>query len=201
MKKLLNNCLLFQKYGFAACFLLLAACDKPAPEYVNSGDPERLLIYSSETVILDLDSKKSLTKLSELVVRDRPVMAELGCSLVKSRCAQAKEIFERNGVPLRFASEKNNNVKLSYDRVIARDCEQHFIDNMSGSRSFTHPAFGCAIAGNMVQMVSDKRQFANPDLLDFPDAEKLNQSYRDYLKPSYKREVKAAELNSTSSAR
>jgi hypothetical protein len=68
---------------------------------------------------------------------------------------------------------------------------------MSGSRSYNHPSFGCAVAGNAVQMVSDKRQFTNPGLLDFPDAEKAEMNYKNYLKPSDKREVKDANWVST----
>ncbi len=194
MKKILNKSIL-------VCLLLLSACDYPAPEYVSSGDPERLLDRSSETVTVGLNAKNSLTKLSEMVAEDRPSSVELRCSLKNTRCAQAKEIFERRYVPVRVTSEQSNSAVLSYDRVVTRDCEQHFVDNMSGSRSFNHPAFGCAVAGNIVQMVGDKHQFTNPSLLDLPDAEKANQSYNNYLKPSAKREVKSAEWSSTTSAK
>ncbi|MEQ1789705.1 MAG: hypothetical protein ABL857_04600 [Rickettsiales bacterium] len=202
MKNLMNKCVILQKCGLVACLILLSACnEKPAPEYPNSGDPERLLDFSLETVTFGLDTKKSLTRLSEVVAQDRPTSAELRCSLWESNCAQAREIFERNSVPISLSGEKTNDVMLSYERVVARDCESHFIDNMRGGRSFNHPSFGCATAGNIVQMVGDKRQFTSPSLLGFSDAEKQNQSYREYSKPSSKREFKGAEWNSGASAK
>lgn len=196
--KLISKCGVFRKHSLVACLVLVSACvDVPAPEYVNSGDPERLIDISSETITLGLDAKNSLSNLSEMVASDLPSSAELRCSFRNTRCAQAKEIFERRQIPIHLTSENDNSVVLSYERVMVRDCNPHFIDNMSGSRSFNHPSFGCANTGNMVQMVSDKRQFTNPSLLDYPDAEKANQSYNNYLKPSSKREVKDAEWKST----
>ncbi len=189
------------KKNLLVCLLFLSACDYPAPEYVSSGDPERLIDRSVETVTFGLNSKKSLTKLSEMVREDRPSSADLGCSLKNARCAQAKEIFERNGVPIRLTGEQTNNVVLSYERVVARDCNPHFIDNMSGSRSFNHPSFGCAVAANIVQMVSDKHQFTNPNLLDLQDAEKANQSYRAYMQNVTSREVKAPGWDTISSGK
>lgn len=176
--------------------ILLSACDKPAPEYINSGDPERLLDISSETVSLGIDSKRSLTKLSKIIAKDRPSSVELRCSLTNARCAQAKEIFERQSIPVSISDEEAGVVVLSYNKVVAKDCQQHFVDNMSGSRSFNHPAFGCSVAGNIVQMATDKKQFSDPSLLDLPDAEKANQSYNNYLKPSAKREIKSTEWTS-----
>ena len=188
----------FKKYGFLVGLMLLSACDKPAPEYVNSGDPERLIDTSSESVTLSLKAKNSVSKISRMVEMEHPSSAELRCSIGNTRCAQVKEILERNSVPINLTNENSNSVLLSYKRVIVRDCNPHYIDNMSGSRSFNHPAFGCAVTGNMVQMVSDKQQFTNPNLLDLPDAEKGNQSYNNYLKPSSKREIKNAEWNNKS---
>lgn len=188
----------FARYILLTCSLFLSACDRPAPEYVNSGDPERLLDISTETVSFGLDSKKSLARLSKVINQDRPTDAELRCSLANARCTQAKEILERESIPVSLSNEESGVVVLSYNRVAARDCEQHFVDNMSGSRSFNHPAFGCATVGNMVQMVADKNQFSNPNLLDLPDAEKVNQTYGGYLKPSAKREFKEADWESGS---
>jgi hypothetical protein len=186
-----------KKYGLVACVLALSACDKTPGVYPNKGDPESLIDLSSETVTLGLSSKNALARLADMVAEDKPTGAQLKCSLNSNRCAQAKEIFERNLVPIHLTNEKNNSVVLSYERVVVRDCNPHYIDNMSGSRSYNHPSFGCAVAGNMVQMVSDKRQFTNPGLLDFPDAEKAEQNYKNYLKPSDKREAKDANWVST----
>ncbi len=181
------------KYSLIACVAALSACDYPAPEYPNPGNPEALLDLSSETVTVGMGGKKALSRLSSMIGDDRPSGAELKCSLKSANCAQAKEILESKSVPVHIGSEKSNNVVLVYERVVARDCNPHFIDNMSGSRSYNHPAFGCAVAANIVQMVTDRHQFTNPDLLDYPDAEKANQSYNGYLKSYSKRDIKNPE--------
>ncbi len=183
-----------KKYSLLACLLSVAACDRtPNEVYVNRGDPERFIDRSSETVTFSLKPKNSLTKLAEMVAEDRPSSAQLKCSFKSARCTQAKEIFERNSVPIRLSNEQNNRVVLTYERVVARDCNPHFIDNMEGNRSFNHPSFGCAVAGNIVQMVSDKHEFTNPALLDLPDAEKANQSYRSYMQNMAVRQVKSTD--------
>lgn len=191
-----------KKYSLLICLLSISACTEPYNEVaVDPGNPERLIDKSAETVTFGLKAKNSVTKLSDMVRQDRPSSAELRCSLSNPRCTQAKEIFERNGIQVNLGGEQNNSVVLSYNRVMVRDCDQRYVDNMSGNRSLNHPAFGCSIAGNMVQMVSDKSQFTNPSLTDLPDAEKANQAYGDYLKPSAKREFKATEWNSTGAAK
>ncbi len=187
------------KYSLLLCLLTITACTEPYNEVaVNAGDPERLIDKSAETVTFGLKAKNSVAKLSDMVKQDRPSSAELKCSLSNHRCAQAKEIFERNGIQINMASEQNGSVVLSYNRVMVRDCDQRYVDNMSGNRSINHPAFGCSIAGNMVQMVSDKSQFANPNLTDFVDGDKASQAYNEYLKPSSKRDTKSAEWNTSS---
>lgn len=191
-----------KKYSLLLCLLSVSACTEPYNVVaVDAGNPERLIDNSTETITFSLKSKNSLSKLKDMVKEDRPSSVELRCSLSSSRCAQAKEIFERNGIQINVTSEESNSVVLSYNRVMVRDCDQRFVDNMSGNRSINHPAFGCSIAGNMVQMVSDKSQFTNPSLTDLPDAEKAGQSYSEYLKPSYKRESKPADWSSTTSAK
>lgn len=187
--KILSN-----KFYLPACLLLaVSACNQPAPPvYVNSGDPERLIDLSSEATTFGLSSKSSLTKLTKSVNKDRPSSAELKCSLKNTRCAQAKEILERRSIPINLSTEKNNTVVLAYERTVVRDCNPRYADNMQGSRSFNHPAFGCATAGNMVQMVSDKKQFTNHNLLDLPDAKKAVQSYDGYQKPSADRKYSTA---------
>ena len=173
--------------------LSLSACDQPAPSaYVNSGDPERLIDVSSEKLTFGLSAKESLAKLNKLVIQDRPSSAELKCSLKNIRCNQAKEILERRSIPVILSNDKNNTVVLLYGRSIVRDCNPRYGDNMMDDRSYNHPSFGCAIAGNMVQMVSDKKQFTSHNLLDLPDAQKAVQSYEAYQKPSVDRKYSEA---------
>ena len=166
-----------KKHGLLFGLFLLSACSEVAPDYTDRGNPERFLDVSTEKVTFSLATKSAVTKFSKLVMEDRPSNAELRCSISNTRCAQAKEILERNSVSIHLTSENSNSVLLSYDRTVARDCNPRYVDNMTDSHHNTnHPAFGCAVSGNILQMVSNKRQFTNPNLLDFPDAEKISQS-------------------------
>lgn len=184
----------FKKNGLLVCLFLLSACNEVAPNYTDSGNPERLLDASTEKVTFSLAAKNAVTKFSKVIAESRPSSAELRCSISNTRCAQAKEILERNSVPINLTSTNSNSVLVSYEKVIARDCNPRYVDNMNNAHHSTnHPAFGCAVAANALQMVSNKHQFTNPNLLDFPDAEKSSQNYSNYLKPSSQREVKDAE--------
>jgi type IV pilus biogenesis protein CpaD/CtpE len=77
----------------------------------------------------------------------------------------------------------DNNVTLVYERIQARDCESRYIDNPVNPYNLNHPTFGCSLAVNMVQMVSDKRQFTNPAIMDYPDAFKAGQAMQAYGTP------------------
>lgn len=182
-------------YSILALLLLSSCIGEPSTKDVRASAPERLIDTSLETKNLSLGTKNSVSALTKIVSEDRPSSAELGCSLSSTRCAQAKEIFERNSIPFSLSGEKANSVVLSYKKVSVRDCNPQYIDDMGGGRSVNHSGFGCAVASNTVQMVSNRRQFVEPNLLDFPDAEKAVQSYSEYQKPSSKREVKNTEWN------
>ncbi len=180
--------------------LFIAACNgTPSDPSVNAGDPERLIDSSSETVTLGLSGKNSLSKLASALSKDAPARAELKCSLKDAKCAQAKEMFDRRSVPITIASEASNSITLFYERTVVRDCDPKYLDNMNFHRSYNHPAFGCAISGNMMQMVSDKRQFTSPALLDLPDAEKSVQSYGKYLKPTERKSSDEESKSTTKS--
>ncbi|MEZ5690157.1 MAG: hypothetical protein R3D71_00645 [Rickettsiales bacterium] len=176
-------------YGLLACVSILASCDVGGSEFqINRGDPERFLYNSSEEVTIGLDSANALSHITSIVDKDRPTGVELRCSIKDVRCAQAKEIIERRSIQIYLNNEWANSVVMLYNRNVVGDCEQRYVDNTRGSRSVNHPAFGCSVAGNIVQMVADKKQFTEPAILDLPDAEKANQSYSNYLRPSNERE-------------
>lgn len=190
------------KYSFLVCLTFVSACASYVPESRDAGSPEALLDVSSEAETLSLKGKKSLNKLKEVVSNDRPDGVELQCSAKSKNCKKAKKMFEKQYIPVEVKNSKENKAVLHYERAIARDCDQRYVDNMSGSRSLNHSAFGCSVASNMVQMISNKKQLTNPNLSDLPDAEKYSQSYRDYLKPSSQREVaKEADWKTGSSSK
>lgn len=167
---------------------LASACSEIPPQaYHHRGDPEDLLDVSSEVITLNLASASSIRQLSSVVGKEAPTRAELSCSLQERLCSQAKALLERRNVPVRMA-DNDASVVLVYERVVARDCQQRYIDNSINPYNLNHPVYGCSVMGNTVQMVSDKQQFTDPALLDLQDAEKAQQVYGRYTRPSTKRE-------------
>lgn len=165
-------------------FLLLAtACDEmPSSAYYNRGDPENLLDVSSEVVNMNVNSTASLSDLSRIVKQDPPVRAEVNCDPKQKTCADAYKLLEKYEIPMVHTAGPQG-VTLVYERVVARDCENRFIDNTINPYNLNMPTLGCSVAANTVQMVSNKRQFTNPSLMDYPDGEKAVQMYRVYLIP------------------
>jgi hypothetical protein len=154
----------------------------PSTAYYNRGDPENLMDVSVEVVNIPLYSASGLHELNNLVAQDAPARAELGCNLADSYCKQAHNTLGKHGVPVRFDSN-HDGVTLYYERVMARDCENRFVENKNEKHSLPAPTFGCSVTANTVQQVSDKRQFSNPHLLDFQDGQKSVQNVERYQKP------------------
>lgn len=163
---------------------MLGACSQiPGEAYYNRGAPESLMDNSSEVVNIQLESDASVNELSQWVNQDQPTRAEVYCMEGDPVCRQARDTLDQFGVQTMYVAASDNNIALVYERVMARDCENRYIDNSINPYNLNHPTFGCSLAANMVQMVSDKRQFTNPDLLDYADSEKTQQVYNAYAKP------------------
>lgn len=154
----------------------------PDSAFRNPGNPERLLDRSSEQVTMSLSSKAGLDAVSNMIRRDPPTRATLSCALSDKHCAGARALLVDQGIPFEFDGG-GSSVSLMYDRVVARDCDSRFVDNSRNSYNQYHPAFGCSVVANTIQMVGDKRQITNPSLMDFPDGSKAVQQYRRYSKP------------------
>lgn len=185
-----------------ALIALTAACSEiPSEAYYQRGTPESLLDVSSEIVNLSIASEPALDELAEWINQDQPTRAELYCMDGDQRCAAAQEILDLYGIPSYYVPAQDTTVTLVYERVIARDCENRFIDNSTNPYHLNHPTFGCSIAGNIVQMVSDKQQFVSPNLLDYGDGRKAVQVYRNYLEaprtPNQLRDARSQVNNST----
>lgn len=170
----------------SALFLLgMTGCTRiPPAAFKNRGGPESLLDVSTEMVNLGLDSTQSLDQLVDWLNNDQPSRVELYCGPDAYLCEQAKMILQQFAVPFDVASDAAPRVALMYDRVLARDCDNRYIDNPINPYNLNHPTFGCATAVNMLLMVSDKRQLTAPPLSDFQDAAKSEQAIRNYLKPT-----------------
>lgn len=165
-----------------AFFAAVAACKKlPDEAYFNRGAPESLLDFSSEVVNLPVGNSVQLNEFSSWVNRDQPTRAELYCTSGARECDEAKDVLHLYGVPFTHVPSDQSTVTLVYERVLARDCEQRYIDNRNNHYNLNHPTFGCSIAANIVQHASDKKQFLNPSITDPANAEKAVQTFRQYL--------------------
>ena len=160
---------------------LIAACSEiPKQAYYNRGQPEALLNVSSEEQIVDLNQRNGLQQLTQVVNRHQPTSAELSCSN-RLLCTRATEVLNQYKVPFKQNNDGGNSVTLNFRSIQARDCENRYIDNHINPYNLNHPTFGCSIAVNQVQMVSNKGQFVDPILLGSYDGEKATQNYDTYL--------------------
>jgi type IV pilus biogenesis protein CpaD/CtpE len=164
---------------------LMGCATIPPEAYVNRGSPESLLDVSSEVVNLDVSSEQARAELSSWVEEDAPTRAELYCAddVGSSACAEAESIMQLYGIPYQQVSSAEQMAVLIYERVLARDCVNRYIDNAVNPYHLNHPSFGCSTAVNMVQHVTDRRQFIRPNLLDSVDAKKAVQAYDVYMTP------------------
>ncbi len=170
----------FLLVSFAAFSLSACAANIPPQAYANRGTPESLLDVSSEVVTVDLSSDESLAELTQWVEGDQPTRAEIRCEEGNLRCNQAQQTLSLYNVQSERVASTGSEIDLIYERVIAHDCENRYIDNRINPYNFNHPAFGCSNASNMVQMVSDRQQFVNPSLLGLYDGKKAYQNVKSY---------------------
>ena len=173
--------------SFITLALILSACSEiPPSAYSNRGGPESLIDVSSEIVNLDIGSEQTVDELMMWIEQDHPSRAEVYCIEATRTCQGVLDMMELFGVPHQYIPSAENMATLVYERVLARDCSHRYIDNSVNPYHLNHPAFGCSIAANMVQMATDKQQFVRPNLLDKMDAKKAIQGYRNY---SVRREI------------
>jgi hypothetical protein len=166
-------------------FIALTGCSHIPPEaYYNRGTPESLLDVSSEVVNVVLESEASIDELTNWVNQDQPTRAEVYCLQGDPVCKKANKVLEKFGVPVMYVSAADNNVSLVYERILARDCENRYIDNRANPYDLNHPTYGCSVASNIVMHVSDKHQLVSPPLMDYHDGSKAVQSVDAYNSPN-----------------
>lgn len=163
---------LIKKHFCVAGLLVLSACGVPPADsaYFNRGGPESLLDVSSEVVNLSAANEKDLKDLSAWIEKDQPTRAELNCDLNDKKCDITRKVLDLHGVPVVIGAGMDSSVTLVYERILARDCNARYVDNSHNFHNTSHPAFGCAIAANMVQQVTNKQEFISPNLSDDPSA-------------------------------
>ncbi len=159
----------------------MVGCSKiPTEAYNNRGNPESLLDVSSETVTVELGSPSSIDEIKEWVESDQPSSAIIYCVEGDLLCDSAEETLDLYGIEHEWIASDYSEISLVYERVIARDCQNSYIDNRINPYNLNHPTFGCSMASNMVQMVTNRNEFVNPDLLGFMDSRSAAKSMRGY---------------------
>lgn len=160
----------------------MSACKKiPAEAYFNRGAPESLMDYSSEVVNLSIASAVEVNEFSSWVNRDQPTRAELYCTSGSAQCDEAKKVLDLFSVPYTHVPSSQATATLVYERSLARDCEQRYIENGENHYNLNHPTFGCSLSANIVQHASDKKQILNPNIMDDPYSTRSVQTYKRYL--------------------
>jgi hypothetical protein len=163
--------------------LALSACERPpASAYPPRAGVESLLDVSSEVVSLSAATPASLNDLDAWIRRDAPTRAELLCSSRSINCSDARRFLERNTIPFAHVEAMTEPVvTLVYERVLVRDCNPAYIDNTNNYQNLNHRSFGCALAANAAQHISNKQQVVAPNILDPASAVRgVNDIHRAY---------------------
>lgn len=166
-----------------SALVVLGACSPRQDTTFSRGAPESLIDVSSEVVNLSVRNAHEIDELSQWVNHDQPTRAELYCAEGSSLCTETRQALELFGVPTMLVPSAANTVTLIYERVLARDCQQRFVDNLNNYTNENHPAFGCSIAANMVQQISNKQQIVSPNVGDYRDAQSAINYYNRYQSP------------------
>jgi hypothetical protein len=160
---------------------LVVGCSRiPDEAYNNRGTPESLLDVSSEAVAVELVSQDSVDEVKDWIESDQPSRAIIYCANGDMLCSSVGEALDLYGVEHETMPADYSEVSLVYERVIARDCNNAYVDNRINPYNFNHPAFGCSMASNMVQMVTNRNEFVNPDLLGYMDGRSAAKGMRAY---------------------
>jgi hypothetical protein len=172
--------------GAVVMLLAVSACQQAPYQrdaFYSRGAPESLLDVSSEVVNLGVNDSQEVKALARWISTDQPTRAELFCDMKARACKEAQKSLRAKGVETNITASPDNVVTLIYERILARDCNPRYIDRHSLYNE-PHSAFGCSLAANIVQQVSDKREFVSPALSDDPSAAGAVAAYKKAYKPS-----------------
>ncbi|MEI7669298.1 MAG: hypothetical protein WCJ33_04385 [Pseudomonadota bacterium] len=185
-------------YLFCVAVVLTSCTKSPKEAYYNRGQPESLLDLSSEVVNLKIESPASIQVMIDVINKDQPARANLSCVASDPLCKEAKKVLQQFKVKTKYVASEKNNVALLYERTLARDCQNRFIDFTRNYQNINSPTFGCSVAVNTVQMVSNKKQFTNPALMGTSESSKPLQALTNY-NTFVKQETVFKDISTTSS--
>ena len=163
--------------------LLVAAsgCTRlPPAAYESFSGPESLLDQSKERVTIALAAAGSAESLVEWLDQDQPSRVELHCVQGEANCARAARIAEQFAVPYEFVDSGAGKAVLIYERVVARDCDPRFISDHINPYHLHRRGYGCSVASNSLQMISDRRQITAPSLMDPHDGQRVQDTMSVY---------------------
>lgn len=164
-----------------AATLTLASCKNPELSAVSPGQPESLIDMSSERVSMPVQTQDHVDQIIQFIESDQPTKADIQCNpSINPFCSSVQQALSLYGVPSRVMDSSQDNITLIYERVIAKACDNRFVSNHHNLRNMNYPGFGCSVATNIVQHVSDRSQFTDPALMDLPDAENAVNVYDKY---------------------
>lgn len=141
-------------------------------------EPESLIDFSTEQVSFSLSSPSIQEDIANWLVHDKPTTVELGCSVNNKACSNIVKTLNLHNINYKL-TDINNNVTLIYNKTLARDCNRVSRDK-NGNLIRAHN-LGCAVSANIVQMVSDHKQFIESSVLDSQDATKSVHHYNNNL--------------------
>lgn len=178
IKKILYTSLV--SVAFIAC--------TPIPDgaYYNRASPESLLDVSTESVNTKLRSPASVQEVIDTINKKQPTRAELKCVETESLCKETMHVLHQFAVPYKYTSSRSNSVSLVYEYTMVRNCQNRYIDittSQANIDNLNYPTFGCSVAINIVQHVTDKREFTDPALMGHMDATKPLQAISNYDTP------------------
>jgi hypothetical protein len=132
--------------------------------------PEALIDISSERVSFSLKDKKSVEEALDWMYKNRPSKVEISCSNSKI-CGELHNAIKTAKVPHKHLDKNAEIVVFIYNKVVAKDC-----DKSANGRY----VFGCSVASNMVNMISDYKQIIDPPLSGDASAGRLAKIYNHY---------------------
>lgn len=176
-----------KKLAAFVCLVSLAACVAP-PEsaFKSRGGPESLLVHSNERVNLILSEPRGMEEMTSWIDKDQPTKVALACVEGSLYCAKAIGILQQFGLPYsrHLSNDGQDQAMLMYDRVVARDCDNRFVDNYTNPYNAPQPAFGCSMSANTVQMITDRKEITNPATMPKADGRRAAQVMKGATQPN-----------------
>lgn len=161
--------------------VLFACSEIPKEAYYHRGEPELLIESQEKMATFDIDSKAALKDIAAWSRKARPTEATLRCRPKSKLCGKLEQMLNKDGIAVNYTEgASSDEVTFLFERHAVRKCESRYIDNPINPYNLNHPTFGCTMATNIAQMVTDKNQFTDPALSDKSDARKAVQATDNY---------------------